>query len=559
MLSTLLLTIAPLQSVTPARLDVRVIGVELSKEGLEWIEVGVPEQAVQADVASGEVAGVGNQVVPLGTYDFVRVSLGTVMSYETDDPCGGGGPLVGQVDWTGDPQIDPDGNRRWELTYTTFEDGGRASGDGGPDAPLLLQEPIRVEKGKNVPLRLIVGVDGLVRCDGGIVTVDRPSAELSVARSNATELLASQIWQVVGARLVDEGEGPMLATFRGELAFTPDGRWTAPQLSERLLTLASGEEIAGVEPWGGWWSATEEGAVWMTRTGARPALRGWVDRDLQVLTLASTGAGEEAFLMWGIRRGVDPPEQPYEAGARMVLHDHGLEVTGEEPLTADRTAWRVFTRFTGNWGYAMVDETTQRNTALLSGWIGAEAPAWPEVTSDWIPLHFGITWSANGPELALNQQDLGVAYEGFLSPDASLAILDRRGPAAGRVGLGLTMKLAEELENSSVQGLEFRGAFLEDDVLGFDHRYSSGTLTLAFTSGVSCLVTTIHSGPERHEKRTVPGTFECWGEGRLVVHLADGRRYEGQVEPGLRSVILTSAEENGLGGEDRMIGLLVRP
>jgi hypothetical protein len=561
MLGALLLTLAPMpaQTVTPAKFRVRVVRLELAAEDLEWVEVGVPAQSVQVDVASGAVKGLGAKVVPLGTYDRVRVSLGAVMAYETEDPCGGGGTVGGQVDWTGDPVIDPDGDRQWQLLYTTFESGGRATGDGSPGAPLLLDEPVRVVKGRNAPLRLVVGVQGLVRCDGGVVTVDRPSARMSVANSNATSVLAHQIWQVVGARLVDGGEGLTLSTLRGELAFQTDGRWTAPQVTERSLALASGEEGAATGPWGGWWSATEEGVVWLTCTGVDPPLRGWVDEDLQTFTLASTGAGEEAFVLWGVRRGATPPEQPYEGGARLVIHENGLELASADPPISDLSSWRLFTRFTGNWGYAGIDETAQRNLARIPGWIGGDPPGWPEVTSDWLPLHQGVTWTSQGASLALVQHDLDAAYEGYLAQDGSVAILGRGGEAAGRVGLGLTVQLASGLENSSVQGLEFHGAFLEDAVLGFEHRYSSGLVTLEFTSGVSCLLTTTHTGPGRSEARVVPGTYECWGEGRVVLHLADGRRYEGQVEPGLRTLALTSAEENGLGVEDRLIGLLVRP
>lgn len=561
MLATLLLGLAPLaaQEVqTPTRFRVQVVSLELSPVGAEWTAVGVPPQPVKVGVAPGQLSGVGARVVPLGTYEWVRVSLSTAMTYEGADPCGGGA-LSGSLDWTGDPRIDPDGDRLWQLTYTTFENGGRADGDGSPGDPLLLPEPVRVEKGKNAPLRLVFGVQGLLRCDDGQLVVDPPRAGISIANSNATSVLSNQIWQVVGARLVDGPDGLTVSNLRGELAFQGNGRWTAPQLTERSLALELGEEGAATGPWGGWWSATDEGKVWMTFSGAGPPLRGWVDEDLQAFALASTGAGEEAFVLWGVRRGAAPPEQPYEAGARLLIHDQGLEVTGTGPTVADLTAWRLFTRFTGNWGYAGIDETAQRNLATIPGWIGGDPPGWPEVTTEWLPLHQGITWTAEGAALSLTQHDLGATYEGYFAQDGSLGILARGGEPAGRVGLGLSLRLGSDLQNSTVQGLEFHGAFLEEEVLGFEHRHSSGLVSLEFTSGVSCLLKTTHTGPGRCDSLAVPGTYECWGEGRVVLHLADGRRYEGQVEPGLRTLALTSAEENGLGVEDRLIALLVRP
>ena len=58
---------------------------------------------------------------------------------------------------------------------------------------------------------------------------------------------------------------------------------------------------------------------------------------------------------------------------------------------------------------------------------------------------------------------------------------------------------------------------------------------------------------------TTAGTFELWSEGRLVVNLADGRKFEGQVDPARNNLAITSSEDGVQGAEDRMIGFLVRP
>jgi hypothetical protein len=45
----------------------------------------------------------------------------------------------------------------------------------------------------------------------------------------------------------------------------------------------------------------------------------------------------------------------------------------------------------------------------------------------------------------------------------------------------------------------------------------------------------------------------------VVITLADGRRYEGQVDPARQTLSITSSELGVQGFEDRLIGFLLKP
>jgi hypothetical protein len=479
------------------------------------------------------------------------------MSFESADPCGGSQTVVRELDWSGDPVIDPDGNRTWELCFATYASGGRADGVGTLEDPLKLDEPVVVEAGRDAPLRLILGITGLVVCDQGVVTVGRPLPGLSLASAVDTQELANQTWLVVGASLDHEGVAPTISTFQGELTFRPNGRWVASDLSLRKVELETGLTTVCPTAWEGWWSATDEGDVWLSRTGPEAPLRGWVDQDRQVMALTSTGAGGEASTLWAVRRGPATTEQPFEIPARLMLHDLGLVPVTEDPLVTDLASWRLFARFAGSWGFASVTETAWLNTLSYAGWIGGTPPLAPALSSEWAPLHQGLSYTLDGPLLSFIANDQGAEYSGWLAQDGRIGVFARSDATPERVGLGLTLQTASGFQNSSVQGREYEGTFLEDNLLEGGLRHSTGIIKLEFVNGVGCKVTTTHTGLGWIQTVTTPGTYECWDEGRLVVRLADGRRYDGQIGQGRKSVILTSSEEDGLGAEDRLIGLLI--
>ena len=558
MLAPLLLSLAPLQaSVTPAEFSVRVRTLEVSRSGLEWVQVGPTTPAVEVDLASGAPRSVAPRVVPLGSYDFVRVSISTVMSYRSADPCGGSQDVVREVDWSGDLVIDPDGDRIWQLCFATFDAGGRADGTGALEAPLQLEQPVVVEAGKDAALRLVLGITGIVVCDQGIVTVQRPTPGLSLASANDTQELANQTWLVVGTRLNHLGQAPVQSTFQGELVFHPSGRWSASGLELRELELESGLWTECPGEWEGWWSATEDGDVWLSQTGSEVSLRGWVDRDRRVMALASTGAGEEATILWAVRRGAVASDQPFESPVRLILHDQGLVPVSETPLVSDLVSWRLFARISGTWGYTTVTETAWLNTLNISGWIGGTPPGSPALSSEWTPLHQGLSYTLEGPRLTLTALDQTAEYSGWLASDGRVGVYARAGTVPDRLGLGLTLQTTSGFQNSTVQGRSFEGTFVEDAVVGADLRHVTGTLGLEFVNGVGCALTTTRTGLGWVETESTPGTYECWDEGRIVLRLADGRRYDGQIGSARQTIILTSSEEDGLGPEDRLIGLLI--
>ncbi len=558
MLAALLLSLVPVQeAVTPAEFAVQVRKLELSRSGLEWVQVGPTIPGVDVDLASGAPESVAPRVVPLGSYDFVRVSISTVMSYRSANPCGGSQDVVREVDWSGDPVLDSDGNRIWELCFATFEAGGRADGAGSLEAPLQLDQPIVVEAGKDAPLRLVLGITGIVVCDQGVVTVQRPTPGLSLASASDTQELANQTWLVVGTRLRYLGQAPVQTTFQGELTFRPSGRWSASELELRELELESGLWTECPAAWEGWWSATEDGEVWLSQTGSEASLNGWVDRDRRVLTLASTGAGEEATVLWAVRRGSVTSDQPFETPVRLMLHDQGLVPVSETPLVSDLVSWRLFARISGTWGYTTVTETAWLNTLDISGWIGGTPSGSPALSSEWTPLHQGLSYTLDGPRLTLTALDQAAEYSGWLASDGRLGVYARAGNVPDRLGLGLTLQTTSGFQNSTVQGRSFEGTFVEDAVVGAELQHSTGTLGLEFVNGSGCKLTTTRTGLGWLETETTPGTYECWDEGRLVLRLADGRRYDGQMGSGRETVILTSSEEDGLGPEDRLIALLI--
>ena len=545
---------------TPGDFLVRVHGLELSEDGAIWWSTGAPSTSQLVDLVGEPVHQVGEGEAPVGVYERARVALGTLMQYEGSDPCSGE-TVLDAIDWSGDEVLDPDGDGRWQVHFATAAGGGTSDGDGSAEKPLLLDAPIAVIEGQTVTLRMVLGVKGLLECVDGVTTVQRPRAHLANSPGTVTASLAGSAWQFTGARLSFASGAPTFTTFKAEAMLHGDGRWSTPLVQWRDLTIESGANDFGTEPWEGWWSATPEGELWLTRSGFQAPLTGWVREDGDALSVASAGAGGDAYVLWGLRKGPPAPQDPFTSPHRVIVHDVDVLVLDDDPLVADLSTWRLFGRFVGDVGLAHFDLTAQRNRLRREGWIGTGAPGPPLIDVDWLALHQGVAYAVQEGTSAysLTVLDLSSYYDGWLSPSGDVGLFDRRDLPAYRMGLGVTVRLPSGLSNNSLQGRSFHGAFFEDEVDGFAHEYRTGRMSVHFTSGIACLVKTTHTGPGFVEETSSPGTFECWEEGRVVITLSDGRRYEGQVCPSRRTLSITSSELGVQGFEDRLIGFLVKP
>ena len=548
-------------STTPGDFLVRVHGLELSEGGATWHATGAPSTSQLVDLVGEPVHPIGDGEAPVGLYEHARVSIGTLMQYEGHDPCSGA-PVLEAVDWSGDEVLDPDGDGRWQVHFATAAAGGRADGDGRPESPLLLDAPVAVVQGQTVTLRMVFGVKGILECIDGATTVRRPRAHLGTAPGSAAPILAGSTWQLTGARLSFSGGQPSFSTFKAEATLHGDGRWSSPLVQWRDLAVVSGTNAFGADPWEGWWSVTPEGELWMTRSGFDAPMTGWLRGDGDALSVASAGAGQEAFLLWGLRKGGPAPQDPFTSPHRLIVHDVDVVVHDDDPLVADLATWRLFGRFVGDVGLAHFDLTAQRNRLRREDWIGPNnLPGPPLIDVDWLALHQGVAYSVQdgGSAYSLTVLDLSSYYDGWLSPSGDVGLVDRRDLPAYRMGLGVTLRLPSGLSNNSLQGRSFHGAFFEDQVDEFTHGFRTGRMSVHFTSGIACLVKMTHTGPGEVQETSAPGTFECWQEGRVVITLADGRRYEGQVDPARHTLSITSSELGVQGFEDRLIGFLVKP
>lgn len=556
----LLAAIAPQGVSTPTDFLVRVHGIAVSEDGLAWHDVGAPVSSTLVDLVGEPAHELGSGPVPVGVYRQVRVELGTVMQFEGTHPCTGG-TVFDMVDWSGDPQIDPDEDGRWQLHFALESEGGGPESGGSATDPLLLEQPIVVGEGQATDLRLVLGVSGALSCDQGELTVKRPHAHLSGLQGSSTDELAGSTWQVTAATLRGEGESVGFSTHKAELTFEGDGRWHASLVQWRDLDLGTGETDFGSTSWSGWWTSTSDGGLWLAPAGLPTPLTGWVRADNGAFSLASTGMGPEALILWGLKKGGPAPQHPFTSPHRVMVHDVDLNLQSNDPLVADLATWRLFGRFVGDINLVHFDETAHRNRMQREGWIGAPTEGPPLVDIDWLPLHQGMNYSVpqGSSVLGLTILDLGAYYDGWLTSDANVAIFDRRDLPAYRMGLGVSVRLGGGLSNNSLQGRSFKGAFFEDRVDELEHGYSTGRMEVTFTSGIACVVQTVHTRKGERVEANSPGTFECWGEGRVVLNLADGRRFEGQVDPLRGTLGLCSSEIGVQGQEDRLIAFLVKP
>ncbi len=545
---------------TPGDFLVRVHDLELSEDGVLWLPTGAPSSSRLVDLVGEPVHDVGEGEAPVGVYERARVAIGALMQFEGIDPCSGQS-VIETVDWSGDEVVDPDGDGRWQVHFATAAAGGTSGGNGSALAPLLLDAPIAVIEGQTVTLRMVLGVKGILECVDGMTTVQRPRAHLSNSPGTVTASLAGSVWQFTGARMSFAEGTPTFTTFKAEATLHGDGRWSTPLIHWRDLTIESGANDFGTEPWEGWWSVTPGGELWLTRSRFHAPLTGWVREDGDALSVASAGAGGDAYVLWGLRKGSPAPQHPFTSPHRVVVHDVDVHVRESDPLVADLSVWRIFGRFIGDVGMAQFDASVQRNRLRCEDWIGEGTPGPPLIDVDWLALNQGIAYSVQqgASAFGLTFLDLSSYYDGWLSPSGDVGLFDRRDLPAFRMGLGVTVRLPSGLNNSSLQGRSFQGAFFEDELQRFSHRYRTGRMSVHFTSGSACLVTMTHTGPRVVKETSVPGTFECWGEGRVIITLSDGRRYEGQVCPSRRTLSITSSELGVDGFEDRLIGFLVKP
>ncbi len=547
-----------LAQTTPTDFLVRVHTVEVSQDGLVWLEAFSPPGGHLVNVVGQGVQELGQGEVPVGTYPSVHVVLSAIMQIETVDPCGGG-TIIDLVDWTGDELIDPDGDGRWDIYFSTPAYGGTNEGSGTLTHPLMIDLPIPVEEGTVAPLRMILGVTGNVHCEQGQMVMDPPRVQLSLLEDGSANQVSGSTYQITGMQLQHAVGGPMVSTFKGEAVLHGDGHWTSDLIQWRNLNLADAQNEFGAQPWAGWWSSMPDGGLWMTRSGVSESMTGWVRTGGGVFSVASTGGGDQAFLIWGLRKGVASNQHPFTSPQRVIVHDFDIQQTESDPFRADLTTWRLFGRFTGDLGLAHFDFTTQRNRMRVEDWIGGTASA-PMIDIDWLPLSQGVAYSVppGTSNLNLTMLDLSSYYDGWIASDAGVGILDRRDLPANRQGLAITMRIGAGMNNSSVQGRSYKGAFVEDSVADYQLDIISGRVELHFVTSTSCLWIQSSTGLDGFSRVNTAGTYVVWGEGRVVITLVDGRTFEGQVDPARNTLSITSSEDGVQGSEDRMIGLLVR-
>jgi|GEM_PF-3258725 hypothetical protein len=554
-----LLTPGLLAQTTPTDFLVRVHMVEVSQDGLVWLEAFSPPGGHLVDIVGTGVQNLGQGELPVGDYPSVRVSLSAIMQIEVEDPCGGG-TIIDLVDYTGDPVIDPDGDSRWEIHFSTSEYGGTNQGTGSLTSPLTLNDVISVRENEVAPLRMVLGVTGNVHCEDDLMVVDPPRAQLSLLETDTSNSITGTTYQVTGMRVQHEDGGPGISTFKGAVTMHGDGRWTSDLIQWRGLSLADGETSFGANPWSGWWSSMPDGGLWMTQAGIGESMTGWMRTGNGAFSVASTGGGSEALLFWGIRGGTTATGHPFTSPQRLIVHDFDLVDNQDSQGAKDLHTWRLFGRFLGDEGWLHFDYTTQRNSMRINEWIGG-TPSPPIVDIDWLPLGQGMAYTvAPGiSHMALTLLDLQAYYEGWLSPDGDIGILDRRDHPPNRQGLALTMRIGAGMNNSSVSGRAFKGGFVQDSIVDFGSKVATGRLTIQFNSSNTCVWKQTTTDMDGSVSLTTAGTFELWSEGRLVVNLADGRKFEGQVDPARNNLAITSSEDGVQGAEDRMIGFLVRP
>jgi hypothetical protein len=553
-----LLTPGLLAQTTPSDFLVRVHTVEVSQDGLVWLEAFSPAGGHLVDIVGTGVQNLGQGDLPVGIYPSVRVSLSAIMQIETDDPCGGG-TIIDLVDWTGHEMVDPDGDGRWDVYFSTPAYGGTNSASGNLTHPLMLDQPIQVEEAKVAPLRMILGITGNVRCEQGQMVMDPPRVQLSLLEDGSTSQISGTTYQITGMHLKHAAGGPEISTFKGEGTLHGDGRWTSDLMQWRDLDLVSGDNQFGAQPWSGWWSALPDGGLWMTRSGVPESITGWVRTGGGAFSVASTGGGDEAFLMWGLRKGPPANEHPFTSPHRIVVHDFDIQATESNPLVADLSTSRLFGRFIGDLGLAHFDYTAQRNRMNIKDWIGGSTGA-PMIDIDWLPLSQGLAYSVapGTSRVSLTLLDLSSYYAGWLGPNSDVGILDRRDLPANRQGLAITMRIGGGMDNASVQGRSYKGAFVADNVLDYELSVLSGKVELHFVTPTSCLWIQTSTGVDGFSRVNTAGTYAVWDEGRVVLNMVDGRTFEGQVDPGRNTLSITSSEDGVQGSEDRLIGLLVR-
>lgn len=544
---------------TPTDFLVRVHSVEVSMDGLVWVEAFSPPGGHLVDIVGQGVQDLGQGQVQVGDYPSVRVTLSSIMQIEVVDPCGGN-TIIDIVDWTGDPIIDPDGDSRWEVHFSTADYGGTNQGTGSLTSPLILDTVIPVRENEVASLRMILGITGNVHCVDGQMVVDPPRPQLSVLDTDNANPIAGTTYNVTGLRIHHEEGGPDISTFKGAVTMHGDGRWTSDLIQWRRLALSDGQTVFGANPWSGWWSSMPGGGFWMTRAGVGESMTGWVRTGNGAFSVASTGGGADALMIWGVRSGGVVTGHPFTSPQRLIVHDFDLVANQDNQEARDLHTWRLFGRFSGDEGWLHFDYTTQRNSMRINEWLGG-TPSPPIVDIDWLPLSQGMAYTvAPGiSHVSLTLLDLQSYYEGWLTSDGDVGILDRRDHPPNRQGLALTMRIGAGMNNSSVAGRSFKGGFVQDSIVDFQSQVVSGRLRVFFSSGTTCVWTQSSTGSDGYTSETTAGTFELWSEGRLVVHLADGRKFEGQVDPSRNNLAITSSEEGVQGAEDRMIGFLVRP
>ena len=149
-----------------------------------------------------------------------------------------------------------------------------------------------------------------------------------------TASLAGSAWQFTGARLSFASGGPTFTTFKAEATLHGDGRWSTPLVQWRDLTIESGANDFGTEPW-------EAGGARRPRASCgspapasrRPDRLGARGRGCALGRLGRRGRRRPRAL--GAPQGPPAPQDPFTSPHRVIVHDVDVLVLDDDPLVAD--------------------------------------------------------------------------------------------------------------------------------------------------------------------------------------------------------------------------------
>ena len=572
MILPLLLLILPTQGVTPVDFDVLAIGCEASADGQSWYTIFSDPQGTAADLGNQEIVNVSTIPAPSADWHHVRVSLGTQIMVQAEDPCGSGQTIYHFIDLTGDPIHDPDGDGVWTIYYATITGGGTYGGDGSAESPRLLPDSIKPPSSGETRIRLLVRTTEIVRCENGETVVDPPDVRVVCDDGDlGSSPLYNQRFQVAGIRSETSGEWPVLQTVQGVFEFHGDGTWNVTDGLERTLDVATADSDAhGVDHLGGLWGTRQDGRVWLIMDGYPGILAGHLGQWDKTLALTSLESSTSSMVLFGHKWMPSVPANPYQHSARFLHYGAELDLFTAEPLVGDlvwSNAWGKFVGTGGSVGFeGPVNVTEMRSLDVFE-----PGPHQVIFDNDLVAMPMGAMFNVltTGGEMDFNVLDWGRPHHGSLSADpypaalggsdGRFALLGTSGSPAYAHGLTLTLGIPESASSGLLNERYLRGTYFSDRIEEGAVQTSSGRFTLFFASGGSLMWYQDGLVDGELAQEQFSGSWSIDNQGQVSVDVPGKGRYRGQVSDTPDVLGLVASPDGSGGVNDRFIGLLLWP